>query len=168
MYIGQTPNANADVLKTFDEGVSMVNYVGHGSLDVWGAEKALQSADLAKMNNNGGRLPLLVTMTCLTGFFHHPTADSLGEVLLRAADKGIVAALVPTSESVTSQQEPLADAFYRELLTVEGATVGEAMMRAKQSMPDNGRAYRDVMETFNLLGDPALRLVKPAAETAAP
>ena len=168
VYIGQTPNANADVLKTFDEGVSMVNYVGHGSLDVWGAEKALQSADLAKMSSNGGRLPLLVTMTCLTGFFHHPTADSLGEVLLRAADKGIVAALVPTSESVTSQQEPLADAFYRELLTVEGATVGEAMMRAKQSMPDNGRAYRDVMETFNLLGDPALRLVKPAAETASP
>lgn len=167
VYIGQTPTANADVLKTFDEGVSMVNYVGHGSLDVWGAEKALQSADLAKMSSNGGRLPLLVTMTCLTGFFHHPTADSLGEVLLRAPDKGIVAALVPTSESVTSQQEPLADAFYRELLTVEGATVGEAMMRAKQSMPDNGKAYRDVMETFNLLGDPALRLVEPAIETAA-
>ncbi len=152
VYIGQTPDANANVLKIFNEGVSMVNYVGHGSLDVWGAEKALQSADLAKMSSNGGRLPLLVTMTCLTGFFHHPTADSLGEVLLRAPDKGIVAALVPTSESVTSQQEPLADAFYRELLTVEGATVGEAMMRAKQSMPDNGKAYRDVMETFNLLG----------------
>jgi len=67
---------------------------------------------------------------------------------------------------VTAQQEPLADAFYRELLTVEGATVGEAMMRAKQSMPDNGKAYRDVMETFNLLGDPALRLVKSATETA--
>ena len=166
VYIGQTPDANASVLKTFNEGVSMVNYVGHGSLDVWGAEKALQSADLAKMTSNGGRLPLLVTMTCLTGFFHHPTADSLGEVLLRAPDKGIVAALVPTSESVTSQQEPLADAFYRELLTVQNATVGEAMLRAKQSMPDNGKAYRDVMETFNLLGDPALRLVAPTAETA--
>lgn len=167
VYIGQTPDANASVLKTFNEGVSMVNYVGHGSLDVWGAEKALQSADLAKMTSNGGRLPLLVTMTCLTGFFHHPTADSLGEVLLHP-DKGIVAALVPTSESVTSQQEPLADAFYRELLTVQNATVGEAMLRAKQSMPDNGKAYRDVMETFNLLGDPTLRLVAPTAETASP
>jgi len=166
VYIGQTPDAHAAVLNAFNEGVSLVNYVGHGSLDVWGAEKVLQGADMAKLNSSGGRLPLLVTMTCLTGFFHHPTADSLGEVLLRAPDKGIVAALVPTSESVTAQQEPLADAFYRELLTVEGATVGEAMMRAKQSMPDNGRAYRDVMETFNLLGDPALRLVNSTTETA--
>lgn len=163
VYIGQVPDPNAEVLKVFGEGVSMVNYVGHGSLDVWGAEKALKSADLARMTDSGGRLPLLVTMTCLTGFFHHPTADSMAEVMLRAPQKGIVAALAPTSESVTSQQEPLADAFYRELFGSGGVTVGEALLRAKQDMPDQGKAYRDVMETFNLLGDPATRLVKPEA-----
>ncbi len=163
VYIGQIPDPNAAVLHAFNDGVSFVNYVGHGSLDVWGAEKALKSADLAKLNNTDGRWPLLVTMTCLTGYFHHPNADSLGELLLRAPEKGIVAALVPTSESITSHQQPLAEAFYRELFKDEPITIGEAMMRAKQSMPENGKMYRDVIETFNLLGDPAMHLVQPAS-----
>lgn len=161
VYIGQAPDPNAAVVRALNEGVSFVNYVGHGSLDVWGAEKALKSADLARIDNADGRLPLLVTMTCLTGYFHHPNAESLGELLLRAPDKGIVAALVPTSESITSHQQPLAEAFYQELFGDEAVTIGEAMMRAKQSMPENGKMYRDVIETFNLLGDPALRLVQP-------
>ncbi len=159
VYIGETPDPNAAVLRALNEGVSFVNYVGHGSLDVWGAEKALKAADLAKIENADGRWPLLVTMTCLTGYFHHPNAESLGELLLRAPDKGIVAALVPTSESITSHQQPLAEAFYRELFGDEAVTIGEAMMRAKQAMPENGKMYRDVIETFNLLGDPAMHLV---------
>ncbi len=162
VYIGQTPDPNAAVLRALNDGVSFVNYVGHGSLDVWGAEKALKSADLAKIDNTDGHWPLLVTMTCLTGYFHHPNADSLGELLLRAPDKGIVAAFVPTSESITSHQQPLAEAFYKELFGDEPVTIGEAMMRAKQSMPENGKIYRDVIETFNLLGDPAMHLVQAA------
>ncbi len=164
VYIGQAANPNEAVLNALNQGVSFVNYVGHGSLDVWGAEKALKSADLDKIDNAGGRWPMLVTMTCLTGYFHHPNAESLGELFLRAPDKGIVAAFVPTSESITSHQQPLAEAFYEELFGDEAVTIGEAMMRAKQAMPENGKNYRDVIETFNLLGDPAMHLVQPSTQ----
>ncbi|MCB1579078.1 MAG: hypothetical protein KDI81_17550, partial [Xanthomonadales bacterium] len=40
---------------------------------------------------NGGRLPMVLSMTCYSAPFDNPTEDSIGERFLREAGKGAVA-----------------------------------------------------------------------------
>jgi hypothetical protein len=146
------------VQAAFNQGVAIVNYIGHGSLDVWGQEQAL-TVESAGHLQNGDRLPILTTYTCLNGFFHHPQATSLAEALLWQEGGGIVGAVVPSGRSLTSQQAPLAQAFYAALFSADVSTLGEALERAQASVPQDMTPL-EVIETFNLLGDPALRFVK--------
>lgn len=160
VYLGQTPDASAEILSSLQDGVGLVNYVGHGSMNVWAQEKIFQTGDVAGLSNSQA-LPLMVTMTCLVGYFHHPQATSMGEELLFKPDGGVVAALVPTSETLAADQRFLAEGFYQHLYG--GAlTVGEAIMQAKQDLPSDRAIMQDLIETFTLLGDPALRLQQPA------
>jgi len=144
------------IVAAFNHGVSIVNYIGHGSLDVWGDEQALTVKNAADLKN-GDRLPVLTTYTCLNGFFQHPQADSLAEVLLWLKDGGIVGAVVPSGRSLAAQQAPLAQAFYAALFDPKIPTLGEALERAQTNLSSNAATPLEVIETFNLLGDPALR-----------
>lgn len=96
---------------------------------------------------------------CLSGYSHHPQAESLGETLLLVEKKGAIAALVPTSETMAADQQLLADALFRCLFAEP--TSGEAILRAKREMDPRQPGLRDVLRTFVLLGDAALRLVQP-------
>lgn len=164
VYFGQAPPGEAGqlhqaVVEAFNRGVALVNYIGHGSLDVWGEEQALTVENAADLKN-GDRLPILTAYTCLNGFFHHPQATSLAEALLWQQGGGIVGAVVPSGRSLTSQQAPLAQAFTTALFSADVSTLGEALQRAQETILPNGTTPLEVIETFNLLGDPALRFVK--------
>ncbi len=156
---GEDDQLHQAVIEAFNRGVALVNYIGHGSLDVWGEEQALTVKNAADLKN-GDRLPILTAYTCLNGFFHHPQATSLAEALLWQQDGGIVGAVVPSGRSLTSQQAPLAQAFYTVLFSPDVSTLGEALQRAQETILPHGTTPLEVIETFNLLGDPALRFAK--------
>jgi hypothetical protein len=158
VYLGQTDDANADVIRQLNQGVGVLTYVGHGSMNVWAQEKILRTEDATVLNNDA--LPFMMTMTCLVGYFHHPQAISMGEELLFNPNGGVVAALVPTSESLASDQSELAGNIYIHLFG-DAPTVGEAIMLAKQDLSAERDLMQDLIETFTLLGDPALRLQRP-------
>ena len=63
--------------------------------------------------------------------------------------------------SVTSAQERLTYGLFDELFTKSAPTLGEAILRAKQSMSAQASDEREVIETFVLLGDPALKFERP-------
>lgn len=159
VYLGQSTNPNGEILRSLRRGVGLVNYVGHGSMNVWAQEKIFRVDDVSRLDN-ASALPFMVTMTCLVGYFHHPQATSMGEELLFKPDGGVVAALVPTSETLATDQRFLAEAFYRHLFG-DAATVGEAVMLAKRDLPNDRAIMQDLIETFTVLGDPALRLRRP-------
>jgi hypothetical protein len=164
LYMTQNEDIHDAIISAVNHGVGILNYVGHGGVEVWGDELVLQSEDAAILENEG-RLPIFTTFTCLNGYFNHPTSDALAETLLWAENGGVVAAIAPSGRSFTSQQTPLADAFYRFLLTGEAQTLGEALQRAKVETavdPD----LKEVIHTFNLLGDPALRFNLPQSSAA--
>ena len=127
-------------------------------MNVWGKDKMFQISDTESLNNS--KLPFMMTMTCLVGYFHHPTATSMGEELLLNPNGGVVAALVPTSESLASDQTELATNVYGHLFGDAG-TVGEAIMLGKRDLNLDRNLMQDLIETFTLLGDPALVLQKP-------
>ena len=71
------------ILQTFDEGASVVSYIGHGGIDRWANESILQRSSVDQL---GPQLqqPLVLTMNCLNGYFHFPFFDSLSEELVKA------------------------------------------------------------------------------------
>jgi hypothetical protein len=104
-------------------------------------------------------LPIVLTVTCLSGFFQHPNTPSLGEVLLRDKNGGAVAALVPSSAALLEDQRFLAEGLARGLAAghAGGQSLGEVILQAQTGLPDTP-GVREFLLTFNLLGDPTLRL----------
>jgi hypothetical protein len=158
IYLGQTDAPNAAVIEQLNRGVGVLTYVGHGSMNVWAQEKILRTEDATVLSNDA--LPFMMTMTCLVGYFHHPQAVSMGEELLFNPNGGVVASLVPTSESLASDQSELASNIYVHLFG-DAPTVGEAIMLGKRDLSAERDLMQDLIETFTLLGDPALRLQRP-------
>lgn len=158
IYLGKADDPSEQLLRSLKAGVGLVTYVGHGSMNVWAQEKIFQTDDVAALDNQA--LPFMMTMTCLVGYFHHPQATSMGEELLFNPNGGVVAALVPTSESLATDQSELASNIFTHLFGT-APTVGEAIMLGKRDLSQERDTMQDLIETFVLLGDPALRLRQP-------
>jgi hypothetical protein len=126
---------------------------------VWGDEGVFDAED-ADILINGQRLPIFTTFTCLNGYFNHPEVNALAETLMWAEDGGVVAAVAPSGRSLTSQQRPLAAVFFQSLFNGDAQTLGEALLLSKVAAADDV-GLRDVIHTFNLLGDPALHFQMP-------
>jgi hypothetical protein len=89
--------------KINNDGTLMVNYSGHGSVQIWANEHIFDNDDIPDLTNDG-MLPFFVAMTCLNGYFAYPEAwnfPSMAEALLRSQDKGAIAAFMSTG--MTSQ-----------------------------------------------------------------
>jgi hypothetical protein len=159
LYMTEKEDIHDDIVSALNQGVGIINYIGHGSIQVWGDETVFEAED-AEILINGQRLPIFTTFTCLNGYFNHPEIDALAEALLWAEDGGVVAAVAPSGRSLTSQQQPLAEVFFQSLFNGDAATLGEAMLLSKTAGADTA-GLRDVIHTFNLLGDPALHFQLP-------
>jgi hypothetical protein len=161
----------AEIKGKIDEGTLMVNYSGHGSTQVWANEGIFEHGDPAFYRQdvadltNGDKLPFLVGMSCLTGYFGYPESwsfPSLAETMLRSEDKGAVAAFMPTGMTPTEGQHVLNTALFESVFTEDLRTLGPAISAAKQTLLANGKSdYEEVSETFLLFGDPAMTLNVP-------
>ena len=96
---------------------------------------------------------MVLSMTCYSAPFDNPTEDSIGERFLREADKGAIAVFAASWRNTPS---PAYSKGVIEELLKPGATIGEAIVRAKQRSQD-----RTLVEMYNLLGDPAVVLERP-------
>ncbi|MCI0478757.1 MAG: C25 family cysteine peptidase, partial [Anaerolineales bacterium] len=69
---------------------------------------------------------------------------------------------VPTGLSVPQAQEELMRALFAELFqnAAPELTLGEAVQRAKRKVDGKAPETREVIDTFVLLGDPALTMMR--------
>ena len=155
-----------DITNWINSGALIVNYSGHASLMQWAAEAVFINADVSTLSNSG-MYPFVISMSCLTGYFGYLDAllgpePSLAEALLQAADKGAVAALMPTGMTTTTGQSILNNALFEAFFVNDIRQLGPAIAAAKQTLLANGDAYfEQISETFLLFGDPALTLKIP-------
>lgn len=137
----------------FNAGPMIVNYIGHGSTDVWTGESLISSTD-ARTLSNGNRLPFLVAMTCLNGAFHDLHRDSLAEALMKAENGGIIAAWASSGLTRPEPQAQINQELYRLLFSAElSPRLGDAVRAAKAATTDP-----DVRRTWIFFGDPTMRL----------
>ena len=156
---GDGTNAREALAAGFRDGAGLIGYFGHGSITLWAQEKVFDVEDAAKLDN-AGRLPVVFTVTCLSGFFEHPATVSLGETLLRQPGGGAVATLVPSSAAVLSDQRLLALGLADALADPIERSLGEIVLDAQKALPEQTGGVRDILLTFNLLGDPSLKIAR--------
>jgi hypothetical protein len=160
---GDGSAARQELAQAFAQGTGLLGYFGHGSVELWAQEKIFAVDDVAKLTNRE-KLPIVFTVTCLSGLFQHPVKPSLGETLVRAKNGGAVAALVPSSAAILMDQRVLAQGLAAELSTVTGSegtkTLGDVVLAAQKRVPPTSDGVREVLLTFNLLGDPTLSLAR--------
>ncbi len=114
----------------------------------------LRIDDVPKLGN-GTRLPIVVAMNCLNGFFHHVGSPSLGEALLLEPGGGAVAYWGPTAVTSNLKQQALAESFYRHFFDADSSALGGAIRAAKENLAEDP-GNRPILDTWILLGDPAL------------
>jgi hypothetical protein len=157
---------STDLANWINDGALIVNYSGHASLQQWAAESILVNADVATLTNTD-KYPFVISMSCLTGYFGYLDAvlgaePSLAEALLLPANKGAVAALMPTGMSTTAGQHIFNNAVFEALFINDIRQLGPAIASAKQTLLANGDAYfEQISQTFLLFGDPAQTLKIP-------
>lgn len=151
-----TPDAARQaVLAAINSGQLLVNYDGHGSVEVWSDENLLTD-DAASSLTNGSRLPVFVIMNCLNGYFHDVFTESMAESLLLSNNGGAVAVWASSGLTSPDPQFQMDEAFTKAVFA-PGETLGDAIQTAKSTIADS-----DVRRTFILFGDPLMHLQTPA------
>jgi hypothetical protein len=141
-------------------GKFIVNYIGHGYTNGWASESLLTSASIPSLTN-GTLQPIVLPMTCMEGYFINPRPGSsyisLAKTTTRAAGMGAIASWSATGQGVASGHDFLNRGFLTALLTNGVSTLGEATQAGKQYL-FSVNASPDLLDTYLLFGDPALRM----------
>jgi hypothetical protein len=146
----------AAILAAFDDGPSIVSYVGHGGTAVWSSSNVLNSWDASSLLAQS-RQPVLLTMNCLNGYFVAPNFDALPEALLKATGGGVVAAVSPSGLSLDGPAHQYHRALMEELTSGRHERLGDAILAAQRDYAGTG-LMPELLTVYQLLGDPALKI----------
>ena len=147
-----TVAARAQLLAAINSGQLVVNYLGHGSVEVWGNGSLLADADAATMTN-GKRLPVFLILDCLNGYFHDVYTTSMAESLLLAPNGGAVAVWSSSGLNDAAPQGELDKDMVQGLFSAKNVALGDAIRAAKVKS-----GVLDIRKTYILFGDPAMQL----------
>ncbi len=160
------PAATHALTETFNvTGTLLMSFVGHGAPQRWTHENLLTN-DVAVQLTNGGQLPVILSMTCMDGYWigpHGPQyvqGPSLVEALINGADKGAVSTFSPGGLGLSTGHDALADGFYGAIFDTGIWQLGPATVAARLGVFATGNDG-DLINTYNIFGDPALRLHSP-------
>ncbi|HKO96946.1 MAG TPA: C25 family cysteine peptidase [Pyrinomonadaceae bacterium] len=140
------------IMSSINQGPLLVNFMGHGSVEVWTGGPIFSSSDAAELTN-GASLPVFLMMTCLNGYYQDPIRESLAESLMRAQGGGAIAVWASSGLTEPTPQLEMSTAFYEHLFTDPSLTLGEVVMKAKRKNSD-----LDVRRTWILFGDPTMHI----------
>ena len=152
-----------------EQGALFVSYIGHGTDTYWASEKIWTIPAIRELHN-GPKFPIMLPMTCNEGYFQKPRvgSQSASEASLRLPDHGAVASWAPTGFGLSTGHDYLERGFFRAVYhnraiqDMGAATTAGKLYLAANAPPGQ---YDDLLDTFLLLGDPALHL--PIAQAPA-
>lgn len=143
------------------DGALLINYTGHASISRWSDESIWLTEHLPGLNN-GDMTPVLVSMTCLDGYWIGPGGDkfvsSLSEDSLLLSSGGSIASFAPAGLGVASGHDIMHQGFYESLFDNGNWEIGAASMNAKLKLFNYGYYY-DLINTYLTFGDPALQII---------
>jgi hypothetical protein len=154
----------AELLDDWNNGAGLIVFNGHASIHFW-ASYVYQPGSVALSEifhynqiaglTNGGRLPVVLSMTCFTGSFQTPDLQTLDEGLVRFAGGGALASWGSTSLGLSVGHEFLAQGFIGSLVGQPAARLGGAALAGKLNLLAKKPSNAYLVDSYILFGDPA-------------
>ena len=151
------------VIDAFNDGATLVNYIGHGGGGIWSSSRMLDFEDPEQNLTNISQLPLVLSMTCYTASFDS-SKNSLAEELLRSENGGAIAVIGATSIGLLQGDYLLNREIFDVIFQQYTENIGAILAEAKTQFLINAAGYLDLAEVFTLFGDPATRLKLPSKQ----
>ncbi|MEE9441475.1 MAG: type IX secretion system sortase PorU [candidate division Zixibacteria bacterium] len=86
---GEKPMVNDAIVKTINEGTLIINYIGHGSPDVWADEHIFKkNSDLGRLRNLDKPV-IVIAGSCSIGKFDQPSKEGMAEMIFRQENGAI-------------------------------------------------------------------------------
>lgn len=153
--------ARADIQNAFNEGVFLVNYIGHAYYAGWADEELFTTKDIANLQPQD-KLPVILALTCLEGYFQAPYLyadgwEAMGEVITRTEGKGAVASWSPTGWGSVNGHDALDRGFFKAVYQDGTSIISDATYAGILNLWATGDNL-DLLDTYLLFGDPAMRM----------
>jgi hypothetical protein len=149
--------ARQNLLTGLGEGPLATHYFGHGGQEMWANAGLLTKSDAQGLPQNGHET-VLFTWTCETQWYQYQFRPVINEALLLVPNGGALATVGPSGITDPKLQAPFFLKVYDHFF--KGVSLGESIRLAKGEALRQNRQSQTVVDGWNLLGDPALRLVK--------
>ncbi|MFB3904885.1 MAG: SdrD B-like domain-containing protein [Acidobacteriota bacterium] len=156
IYLSSMPFAQARqaLIGQINQGVSMLNWVGHGSYQSLSFWDLLTNGDVPGLTN-GNKLPVLTAFTCLAGSFATTGWDSLAQTLVVSPGGGAIAAFTPTGMNENDHSMIVARQFFATRFDGQTRRLGEVAVEALRRAVQQGAPTETVYQ-YGIIGDPAL------------
>ena len=160
--------ARDDVVDKWNEGASVVEYLGHGGITVWSKEAMFMG--LNRPDSDVDRLeekdyaPFVFIRSCLSGAINWPTFPgevSVSEALIRAKRKGATQIIGAVGTEQQADQERFATHLYSGLFNHGLDMIGEAKVYGHCKSILQNKRLEEVCNQYILHGEPTLAFLRP-------
>ena len=175
VYTGyQAEGAGSSLISSYvNQGVSLINYTGHGYTQGWGGP-SFSNTNVNALDN-GDRMPIIVSVACVVGHFSG-TSDCFAEAWLKKVNGGAVAGWFATinqpwvppmrgqdyfNDILTGGYDYLnnpgnGDSSYEQRTTFGSIAVNAAVLTLGEAVSDASTI--STVETWTVFGDAALQV----------
>ena len=150
------PELTEKIINKINQGLGLINYIGHGTSEVIADEDILSLSNLDQISIQSNKLPIWIVGTC--SFGNYINENCFAEQLLKKGDAGI--AVISTTGGVSYQANfnYLKDFFINNLKEsindeFDEKRLGDIFLESKDAIISS--------YTFHLFGDPAMPLIFP-------
>lgn len=157
--------ATEALVKSFNKGVGIVNFFGHGGPNLWSHERLFHLSDLSLVRNST-QIPLITCASCDNAWISYPMPpvnESMGELLVLKPDGGAIGLFGPVSGASPYEHSTLVQSLMEAVLREQLRRTGDATFYAKNIYYATTRSS-SIPEQYLLLGDPTVDLNMPVVE----
>lgn len=165
-YVGmgrRKPEVNKAIINSINEGTLLLNYIGHGSPELWAHENVFEkTTSMPQIKND--KYYFLTAATCDFGRYDDPSMQSSAEAMLTLSNAGAILGFTAARVVYSQYNATLNDSLYTNLFRskeIDGmpSPVGKVYFLTKQYQVD-----KENDEKYHLFGDPAVRLNMPVLQ----
>lgn len=152
------PKAKERMLRLWNDGVSMIDYIGHASAVNWGHENLLTWTDINSFSNSN--LPFLYAATCEFGRYDDDSRSG-AEVLWAYPNAGLIGLICPSRTVFISPNGTMSASFGKVFFNTEEAGRGRRIGDIFKDTKNGCNGSDDNKLRFSLIGNPAMRFPVP-------
>ncbi len=154
------PLVNQAIINAMNDGTLFLNYIGHGSPELWAHEVIFEkSVSIPQLKND--KYFFLCAATCDFGYFDIPNFQSAAEALVMLPNSGAIASFTADRLVYSQINHALNYAFVQRLFNSLRDTLNLSIPIGKASFLTKRTRVDINDQKYNILGDPTLRLLVP-------